>query len=100
MSMPELSVAMGNVALWMLAFILERLLFVEHLVTKRVIYDRIELLQEGRREELKSDLAMRIGEKVERIEIGDVDLLRETAVVKVSYSGDDLSEHIDSSNRL
>ena len=100
MSMPELSVAMGNVALWMLAFILERLLFVEHLVTKRVIYDRIELLQEGRREELKADLAMRIGEKVERIEIGDVDLLRETAVVKVSYSGDDLSEHIDSSNRL
>ena len=54
-SMPELSVAMGNVALWMLAFILERLLFVEHLVTKRVIYDRIELLQEGRREELKAD---------------------------------------------
>lgn len=100
MSMPELSVAMGNVALWMLAFILERLLFVEHLVTKRVIYDRIELLQEGRREELKADLAMRIGEKVERIEIGDVDLLRETAVVKVSYSGDDLSEHNDSSNRL
>jgi hypothetical protein len=43
---------------------------------------------------------MRIGEKVERIEVGDVDLLRETAVVKVSYSGDDLSEHIDSSNRL
>lgn len=99
-SMPDLSVAMGNVALWMLAFILERLLFVEHLVTKRVIYDRIELLQEGRREELKADLAMRIGEKVERIEIGDVDLLRETAVVKVSYSGDDLSEHNDSSNRL
>ena len=35
------------------------------------------------------------GEDVERIEIGNVDLLRETAVIKVSYKGEDHSEHID-----
>ena len=99
-SMPWMEVSSGNVALWVLAFILERLVFVEHLVTKRVVYDRIELLQEGRREELRSNLAQRIGEKVERIEIGDVDLLRETAVIKVSYKGEDLSEHIDPSDGL
>ena len=33
------------------------------------------------------DLGERIGEKVERMEIGNVDLLRETAVIKVSYRG-------------
>ena len=100
MSMDLLDVAMGNGLLWAIAFILERLLFVEHLVTKRVVYDRIELLQEGRREELRKDLGERIGEKVERIEIGNVDLLRETAVIKVSYRGEDHSEHIDPTDSL
>ena len=100
MSMDLLDVATGNGLLWAIAFILERLLFVEHLVTKRVVYDRIELLQEGRREELRKDLGERIGEKVERMEIGNVDLLRETAVIKVSYRGDDHSEHIDPTDSL
>ena len=95
LSMELLDVGIGNVLLWALAFVLERLLFVEHLVTKRVVYDRVELLQEGRREELIEDLGKRIGEKVERMEIGNVDLLRETAVIKVSYRGEDHSEHID-----
>ena len=99
-SMPVLSVALGNLALWTLAFVLERLLFVEHLVTKKVVYDRIELLQEGRREELRADLAQRIGEEVERIDIGTVDLLRETAVIKVSYKGDDASDHLYPSDGL
>lgn len=95
MAMGIVDVAIGNAFLWVVAFVLERLLFVEHMVTKRVVYDRIELLQEGRREELKADLGQRIGEKVERMEIGNVDLLRETAVIKVSYKGEDHSEHLD-----
>ena len=95
LSMDWMAVAMGNAALWGLAFALERLLFVEHLVTKRVVYDRIELLQEGRRDELMADISKRIGEPVERIDIGDVNLLRETAVIKVSYRGEDRSEHLD-----
>lgn len=95
MSMGIEDVAVGNALLWVIAFVLERLLFVEHLVTKRVVYDRIELLQEGRRDELREDLGKRIGESVERMEIGNVDLLRETAVIKVSYKGEDHSEHLD-----
>ncbi len=94
-AMGEWPVAIGNASIWFLAFALERLMFVEHLVTKRVVYDRIEYLQKDKRAELLTDLAERIGEDVERIEIGNVDLLRETAVIKVSYKGEDHSEHID-----
>lgn len=94
-AMGEWPVAIGNASIWFLAFALERLMFVEHLVTKRVVYDRIEYLQKDKRAELLADLAERIGEDVERIEIGNVDLLRETAVIKVSYKGEDHSEHID-----
>ena len=100
LSMDILEVGVGNAALWVLAMLLERVLFVEHLVTKRVVYDRIELLQEGRREELKADISKRIGEPVERIDIGDVNLLRETAVIKVSFRGEDRSEHLDPNDAL
>ena len=100
LSMDVLAVGLGNAILWALAFVLERVLFVEHLVTKRVVYDRIELLQEGRRDELKEDIAQRIGEQVQRLEIGDVDLLRETAVIKVSFRGEDRSEHLDPKDAL
>ena len=100
LSMDILEVGVGNAALWVLAMLLERVLFVEHLVTKRVVYDRIELLQEGRREELKADISKRIGEPVERIDIGDVNLLRETAVIKVSVRGEDRSEHLDPNDAL
>ena len=100
LSMDLLEVGVGNAALWVLAMLLERVLFVEHLVTKRVVYDRIELLQEGRREELKADISQRIGEEVERIDIGDVNLLRETAVIKVSFRGEDRSEHLDPNDAL
>ena len=94
-AMGEWPVAIGNASIWFLAFALGRLVFVEHLVTQRVVYDRIEYLQKDKRAELLTDLAERIGEDVERIEIGNVDLLRETAVIKVSYKGEDHSEHID-----
>lgn len=100
LSMDILEVGVGNAALWVLAMLLERVLFVEHLVTKRVVYDRIELLQEGRREELKADISKRIGEPVERIDIGDVNLLRETAVIKVSFRGEDRSEHLDPNDAI
>ena len=99
-SIGELPVAAGNMALWLLAFTLERVLFVEHLVTKRVVYDRIEFLHKDKREALRADLSERIGEDVERIEIGNIDLLRETAVIKVSYRGEDYSEHIDPSDSV
>ena len=94
-AMGEWPVAIGNASIWFLAFALERLMFLQHLVTKRVVYDRIEYWQKDKRAELLTDLAERIGEDVERIEIGNVDLLRETAVIKVSYKGEDHSEHID-----
>ena len=68
-AMGELPVALGNASLWFIAFSLERLMFVEHMVTKRVVYDRIEYLQKDKREALRADLSERIGEDVERIEI-------------------------------
>ena len=83
-------------AVWIITFILDRLWAIRHLATKVVIYDRVDLLAEGRREELIRDLEQRTGVQIIRIEIGKVDLLRDTAVIKVHFDGDSQPGHFES----
>ena len=56
--------------------------------TKLVQYDRIELITPERREELIADLEARLGVKVEKVEVGSVDFLRDMAMLRVSYLGE------------
>ena len=57
----------------------------KELTCKIVLYDRIENIVPARRDELVSDLEKRIGVKVEKLEIGHVDLLKDAAFIKVYY---------------
>ena len=90
-----MEIALANVLIWLLSFILERLWFVEHLATKMVIYDRIDLLHEGRRSELIADLEKRTGVTIVHLEIGKVDLLRDTANLKIHFSADQEPGHFE-----
>ena len=85
----------ANVLIWVLSYVLERLWFVEHLATKIVIYDRIDLLHEGRRHELIADLEQRTGVTIVHLEIGKVDLLRDTANLKIHFSADQEPGHFE-----
>lgn len=69
-----------------LVWILESERLIKHTSTKLVLYDRIELIVPERREELKADLEKRLGLKVENLEIGHVDFLKDTAFIKVFYT--------------
>ena len=91
-------ILLANGLIWTLAWILERLWFVEHLATKVVIYDRIELLHEGRRSELVADLEQRTGVSIVHLEIGKVDLLRDTANIKIHFAQGDDSGHYEEQN--
>lgn len=53
--------------------------------SKLVCYERIELIRPERREELIADLEQRLGLKVESVDVGNVDLLRDVAFLKVHY---------------
>lgn len=88
-------IAGANVAVWSLTFILDQLWTIRHIATKVVIYDRVDLLSEGRRDELIKDLEKRTGVQITRIEIGKVDLLRDTAVIKVHFDGDAQPGHFE-----
>jgi hypothetical protein len=52
---------------------------------RRVVYDRLDLLAPGRSSELMADLRTRTQLPIERYEVGNVDLLRDTADLSVYY---------------
>lgn len=74
------------------ALIIALLAFIEYgLYRKRyswrlVCYERIELIRPERRTELIADLELRLGHKVNRVEVGNVDFLRDVAYIKVYYT--------------
>jgi len=55
--------------------------------TKLVQYDRIELIKPEKYQELKADLEERLGVKVIKVDVGGVDFLKDTAVLRVTYEG-------------
>ena len=77
-----------NGLLILLTGIMENQRILKHRSTKIVVYERIDLIIPERREELMADLERRIGVKIEKVEIGDVNLLRDTAMIKVYYTLD------------
>lgn len=54
--------------------------------TKLVLYDRIELIVPERRAELIADLEKRIGVKIDNLEVGHVDFLKDAAFIKIFYT--------------
>lgn len=77
--------ALVNALIVLLVWVLESESLVKHTTTKLVLYDRIELIVPEKREELLADLEKRLGVKVDNVEIGHVDFLKDSAFIKVYY---------------
>ena len=77
--------ALVNLLVVLLVWVLESEHLVKHVTTKLVLYDRIELIVPEKRAELIADLEQRLGVKVDSVEIGHVDFLKDAAFIKVSY---------------
>lgn len=74
-----------NLSILTVAFLLERVFLLKHESTKTVLYERIDLIKSDRREELMKDLEERTGLKINRIEVGRINFLRDTVRIKVFY---------------
>lgn len=70
----------------LLLWVLESRLLLRHTSTKLVLYERIDLITPQRRGELVADLERRLGLKIDKVEVGHVDFLRDVAFVKVYYA--------------
>ena len=83
-----------------LIWVLESEKLLHHTSTKLVLYDRIELIVPERRAELIADLEKRIGVKVDNLEVGHVDFLKDAAFIKIYYTlGKDETGSIDQITR-
>lgn len=78
--------ALSNLLVILLICILESGRMFKHTSTKLVLYDRIDMIVPERRAELIADLEKRIGIKIDNIEVGHVDFLKDSAFIKVYYT--------------
>jgi hypothetical protein len=81
--------AIINLAIVLLTFGLENLWLVKHETRKTVNYERIDLIVPEKYEEMKADLEKRTGIVINRVEIGKIDFLNDTAQVRIYYYSDD-----------
>ena len=84
---PLFEVILTNVIIILAVWLCERRLKTRP--TRIIQYDRIELITPERRPELIADLEKRLGVKVVKVDIGSIDFLRDMAMIRVSYEGDD-----------
>ena len=85
---PQLLAA--NAAILIIMLVLEKEWGFHYEASKRIVYEKIELIRPDRRAELTADLEMRTGLKIKRVVVGKVDFMRDTANLRVFY--DDLEQ--------
>ena len=91
---PHYEVSLGTVAVMiisnalvvLLIWVLENGKLLRHTSTKLILYDRIDLIVPEKREELIADIQKRVGVKVNNLEVGHVDFLRDAAFIKIYYT--------------
>ena len=55
--------------------------------TKLIQYDRPEMVKPGKRQELIADLEQRTGLKIRDVEVGGIDFLKDSVVLRITYNG-------------
>ncbi len=65
--------------------ICENTKWMKHVPSKLIKYDNVKLIAHGKEDELKADLEKRLGLNIIRIEVGNVDFLKDSAIVKIYY---------------
>lgn len=65
--------------------ICENTKWMKHVPSKLIKYDNVKLIAHGKEDELKADLEKRLGLKIIRVEVGNVDFLKDSAIIKIYY---------------
>ncbi len=87
-----------NMALAFLVYGLEKLWLLKHESSKQVIYEKIDMIHPEKRAELITDLEQRTGLKINRVEVGRIDFLRDTARLIIYYYEKDINMADESDN--
>ena len=98
LTVSELS--LGEVIIINLLFILsiwicESKVLISHYSYKVIKYDNVNLITPDKREELIADLEKRTGLKIEKVEVGSIDFLKDAAIVKMYYKSNEANNSVD-----
>lgn len=80
-----------NATILALVYIMEHLWLTRHEAMRQLIYERIDLIKPQNKERLFADLEDRLGIRPSRVEIGRIDLLRDTVQLRVFFFEDEQS---------
>lgn len=86
MSFAEIITA--NVLIVVALYIMEKKWLLKRQITKKVQYEKIENIKPENYAILKRDLEERLGVEIDRIDVGDVDFLKDSATLIVTCSND------------
>ena len=78
-----------NVLFILVVWVLETVGMANRKAQKIITYEKIDLIKPDRREELMADLRERTGLDIVKVQVGSIDFLRDTALLKVTYIPDD-----------
>ena len=81
-----IEISLINVIILVFTFGLETTVFMKKEVSQNIQYENIEMIRPALRTELLADLENRMGIKINRISIGKIDFLKDTAIIKVYYN--------------
>ena len=78
-----------NVMFIAITYGLEKIWLLKHESRKNIVFEKIELILPERKEELMADLKERTGLNITRVEVRNVDFLRDTANLRIFYFEDE-----------
>jgi len=87
-----------NALLILVPFMLEKFLLLKHESTKDINYEKIELIKPENRLKLIQDLEERTGLKINRVEVGKIDFLKDTAKINIYYYESSNKENLADDN--
>ena len=81
--------AVINVTVVIMTYVLEYMWLMKHETRKTINYERIDLIIPEKYEVMKADLEKRTGLVINRVEVGKIDFLNDTAQVRIFYYADE-----------
>ncbi len=74
-----------NAVVLTITYLLESNIFMKKENVKTILYENIEMIKEGKQDELLADLKLRTGFNVHRYSIHKIDFLKDAAQIKIYY---------------
>lgn len=95
-----LELVIANLSVLIILFVLEREWGFHYEASKRILYEKIDLIKPQNRHELITDLEERTGLIIKRVVIGKVNFLRDTADIKIYYDDPEHEEWLQMADSL